>query len=304
MDRLIIPGLRMVADVRTAAGGVSRRAVIGAGVLAFAGASTRPAQAIEPWAILPPTPRLPPEQSRGTLAINGANIWYAAFGSGDDVVMLHGGLAHSDYWGLQIAALAAGRRVLIIDSRGHGRSDNANRQPFSYRQMADDAIAVMDQLKIAHASIVGWSDGAIVGLEMAMRFPERVDRLFAFAANYNPEGLRDVGDSAVFQTFIARAAGEYRARSPTPDGFAALRAGVERMWATQPRYEESALRRVQTPIQVVDGDHDEAIRPEHTRALAALLPNARLLIEPDVSHFAFLQAPERFTAALKAFLAT
>jgi pimeloyl-ACP methyl ester carboxylesterase len=258
---------------------------------------------MERWEALPPTPRLPPALSSGTVAVNGAHIWRAAFGAGDDVVMLHGGLAHSDYWGLQAAALAQQRRVLVIDSRGHGRSDNANGQPFSYRQMADDVIAVMDYLKIAKAAIVGWSDGAIIGIEMAMRFPERVDRLFAFAANYNPEGLRDVDESAVFQAFIARAADEYRARSPTPDGFAALRAGVERMWATQPRYSESALRRIMTPVQVVDGDHDEAVRPEHTRALAALLPNARLLIEPGVSHFAFMQAPERFTAALEAFLA-
>jgi len=258
---------------------------------------------MEPWEALPPTPRLPPALSSGTVAVNGAHIWRAAFGAGDDVVMLHGGLAHSDYWGLQAAALAQQRRVLVIDSRGHGRSDNANGQPFSYRQMADDVIAVMDYLKIAKAAIVGWSDGAIIGIEMAMRFPERVERLFAFAANYNPEGLRDVDDSVVFQSFIARAAGEYRALSPTPDGYAALRAGVTHMWETQPRYAESTLRRIQTPIQVVDGDHDEAIRPEHTRALAALLPNARLLMEPDVSHFAFLQAPERFTAALRAFLA-
>jgi pimeloyl-ACP methyl ester carboxylesterase len=299
---LIIPGGSVTPSTDTAIRTVSRRALICAGLVAIAGGPGGSAHALEPWEALPPTPRLPPAQWSGTVAVNGAHIWRAAFGAGDDVVMLHGGLAHSDYWGLQAAALAQRRRVLVIDSRGHGRSDNANGQPFSYRQMADDVIAVMDQLKIAKAAIVGWSDGAIIGLEIAMRFPERVDRLFAFAANYNPEGLRDVGESAVFQAFIARAAGEYRARSPTPDGFAVLRAGVERMWATQPRYSESALRRIMTPVLVVDGDHDEAIRPEHTRALAALLPNARLLIEPGVSHFAFLQASERFTAALEAFL--
>ena len=281
----------------------SRRTLIGAGLLSLASGATGRAAPLPPWASLPPTPALPPTQSAGLLSVNGAHIWRASLGAGDDVVMLHGGLAHSAYWGLQAAALARRHRVLLIDSRGHGRSDNANAQPFSYRQMADDVIAILDFLKIERAAIVGWSDGAITGLELAMRFPARVTRLFAFAANYDPDGLRDVGASPVFQAFIARAAVEYRTLSPTPEGFGALRAGVERMWATQPKYTESALRRIERPVLVVDGDHDEAIRPEHTRALAALPPNARLLIEPGVSHFAFLQAPGRFTALLSSFLA-
>lgn len=281
----------------------SRRTLIGAGLASLASAATCPARPTEPWATLPPTPSLPSAQSAGLLSVNGAHIWRASLGAGDDVVMLHGGLAHSAYWGLQAAALARRHRVLLIDSRGHGRSDNGNAQPFSYRQMADDVIAILDHLKIGRAAIVGWSDGAITGLELAMRFPARVTRLFAFAANYDPEGLRDVGASPVFRAFIARAAVEYRVLSPTPDGFGALRVGVEQMWATQPKYTQEALRRIGCPVLVVDGDHDEAIRPEHTRALAALLPDARLLIEPGVSHFAFLQAPERFTQILQNFLA-
>ncbi len=282
---------------------LSRRTVIGAGLSSLAFGATGFAAPVAPWESLPPTPALPQTQSAGLLSVNGAHLWCASLGAGDNVVMLHGGLAHSAYWSLQAAALAQRNRVVLIDSRGHGRSDNANAQPFSYRQMADDVIAIMDHLKIGQAAIVGWSDGAITGLELAMRFPARVTRLFAFAANYDPEGLRDVGESPVFRAFIARAAAEYRALSSSPEGFGALRDGVERMWATQPKYTEEALRRIGCPVLVIDGDHDEAIRPEHTRALAALIPDARLVIEPGVSHFAFLQAPERFTGILRNFLA-
>lgn len=168
---MIIPGCSVTPRTDTAIRTVSRRTLICTGLVVIAAGPAGSAHAMEPWEALPPTPRLPPAQSSGTVAVNGAHIWRATFGAGDDVVMLHGGLAHSDYWGLQAAALAQRRRVLVIDSRGHGRSDNANGQPFSYRQMADDVIAIMDQLEIAKAAIVGWSDGAIIGLEMAMRFP-------------------------------------------------------------------------------------------------------------------------------------
>ena len=80
------------------------------------------------------------------------------------MILLHGGLASSDYWGGQVPALtAAGHRVIAIDSRGHGRSSRDNR-PYSYELMASDVVAVMDALNIRRAVVVGWSDGAIIAL--------------------------------------------------------------------------------------------------------------------------------------------
>jgi pimeloyl-ACP methyl ester carboxylesterase len=106
------------------------------------------------------------------------------------VILLHGGLANTDYWGNQIKALAPHHTVVVMDSRGHGRSTRDSR-PFGYDLMADDVVALMDVLKVPKADIVGWSDGAILGLDLAMRHPGRVGKIFAFAANTVTSGVKD-----------------------------------------------------------------------------------------------------------------
>jgi pimeloyl-ACP methyl ester carboxylesterase len=144
------------------------------------------AAAEPPWMTLPPTPALPqPAAESGLAPVNGVKIWYATFGSGEPVILLHGGLAHAEYWGKQVPALAARYRVVVMDSRGHGRSSRDAR-PFGYDLMTDDVVGLMDFLKIDKAALVGWSDGAILGLDMALRHPERLSKLFAFAANSDP----------------------------------------------------------------------------------------------------------------------
>ena len=144
------------------------------------------ADAVDPlWMTLPPTPALPQPQESGLAPVNGVKIWYATFGSGEPVILLHGGLAHAEYWGKQVPALAAHYRVVVMDSRGHGRSSRDAR-PFGYDLMTDDVVGLMGFLKIDKAAVVGWSDGAILGLDMALRHPERLSKLFAFAANSDP----------------------------------------------------------------------------------------------------------------------
>jgi pimeloyl-ACP methyl ester carboxylesterase len=88
-------------------------------------------------------------------------------------VLLHGGLSNSDYWGNQIKALAPHHTVIVVDSRGHGRSTRDDR-PYGYDLMADDVVALLDTLHIAKADIVGWSDGGILGIDLALRHPDRI----------------------------------------------------------------------------------------------------------------------------------
>ena len=84
--------------------------------------TTAAARAEPQWLTLPPTPSLPQPEESGLASVNGIKIWYATFGRGEPVIMLHGGLANSNYWGLQVPALATKYRVIAMDSRGHGRS--------------------------------------------------------------------------------------------------------------------------------------------------------------------------------------
>jgi pimeloyl-ACP methyl ester carboxylesterase len=260
------------------------------------------ANAQYPWQRLPPTPTLPAALRSGILPVNGIRLWYAVFGHGPAVMLLHGGLANSNYWGLQVRALDGRYRVVVLDSRGHGRSTRTVRS-ISYDLMASDVLALMDYLHIQRAAIVGWSDGAITGLDIAIHRPERLTCLFAFAANSDPSGVKDVSKSPVFMSFIARASHEYLQLSPTPSDFEAFRAAIEHMWATEPHFTDTQLRALKVSTWIVDADHDEAIKRENTDHMASLIPGSGELILPAVSHFAFLQDPVMFNEALLYFLA-
>lgn len=259
------------------------------------------AQSVPRWMTLPPTPTLPTPVSSGHAPVNGISIWYATFGSGPPVILLHGGLANSDYWGHQVPMLARSHRVIVMDSRGHGRSTRDSK-PYGYSLMASDVIGLMDFLGIPQAAIVGWSDGAIIGLSLAMSHPSRVARLFAFAANSDPSGVKDVEKSPVFTAFIARAQKEYEALSATPGDYKRFVSEISTMWATQPNWTAADLGRIAVRTWIVDADHDEAIKRENTEFMAREIPDAGLLLQPEVSHFSMLQAPGQFGDDILRFL--
>ena len=263
------------------------------------------ARAEQQWLTLPPTPSLPQAAQSGYAPVNGIKIWYASFGTkearGEPVILLHGGLANANYWGNQVKALQSRYRVIVMDSRGHGRSSRDDK-PYGYDLMASDVLALMDFLKIPKASIVGWSDGAIIGLDIALNHPERLTKLFAFAANSDPSGVSDITSSPVFNAFIARAEKEYETLSPTPTEYQSFLAQVQKMWETQPNWTADDLARISVPVWIVDADHDEAIKRENIEFMAANVPNAGLLLQPEVSHFSFIQDPEQFTSDVLHFL--
>src|ERR1700722_18187840 len=261
-----------------------------------------PSNAAERWEILPPPPAPIATDRSGEAEANDISIHYAIYGQGSPVIFLHGGLANTDYWGDQVPAVAAHHTVILMDSRGHGRSTRDIR-PYGYDLMADDVVALMDNLKIAKADIVGWSDGGILGIDLAMRYKDRIGKVFAFAANTVTSGVKDgVEKNPTFAAYIERAGSEYQAHSATPREYDAFVDQISKMWAEQPNWSDAQLRAIDAPILVVDGDHDEAIKREHTEYIAAPIPHAGLLILPDTSHFAFLQDPRQFNFAILHFL--
>ena len=256
--------------------------------------SVAAARADQQWLTLPPTPSLPKPAGSGYAPVNGIRVWYAAFGRGEPVLLLHGGLANSNYWGNQVPALAKSYRVIVVDSRGHGRSTHDER-PYGYDLMASDVLGLMDFLKLPKAAVVGWSDGAILGLDIAIHHPERLSKLFAFAANSDPSGVANIAQSTVFNAYIARAEKEYQVLSPTPDQYKSFVDQISKMWETEPHFTAAQLRVITVPTWIVDADHDEAIKRENTEFMANEIPDAGLLLQPQVSHFSFLQDPRQFT---------
>jgi pimeloyl-ACP methyl ester carboxylesterase len=255
-----------------------------------------------PWQTLPATPLPVAGEQTGHARVNGISLYYATTGQGPPVLLLHGGLANSDYWGGQVPALARLHTVILVDSRGHGRSTRDSR-PYGYDLMADDVVALLDTLHIAKADVVGWSDGAILGLDLALRHPDRVGKVVAFAANTKTSGVQDgVEKNPTFARFIARAGQEYARLSATPKQYKAFVAQISKMWETEPNWTDAQLRTIRSPVLVLDGDHDEAIKRAHTEQIAAAIPGAKLVILPDTSHFAFLQDPVLFNATVLQFL--
>jgi pimeloyl-ACP methyl ester carboxylesterase len=268
-----------------------------AGATAFS-----PARADEVWQTLPLFPPMPKADVSGYAPVNHIQMYYAVYGRGEPLIMLHGGLGHSDVWGNQIPVFAQHFKVITADSRGHGRSTRSS-QPYSYGLMATDVLALMDDLKIDKASIVGWSDGGIIGIDIAINHPERLNRLFAFGANTNAAGLRpDIDKSAVFTKYIAVAGEDYKRLSKTPDQYDVFVKQISEMWATQPNYKPEQLVKILVPVAIADGEHDEAIRQEHNVETAKAIPTAKLVILPGVSHFAFVQKPASFNQAVLDFL--
>lgn len=246
---------------------------------------------------------LPAAREDGVVEHDGARIRYATFGSGFPVVLLHGGLGHGGNWGYQVPALLdAGYRVVLIDSRGHGRSTRDER-PYAYELMASDVLEVMDALGLERVGLVGWSDGAVISLVIARRVPERVTGVFFFACNMDPSGAKEITElDAVTERCFRRHAKDYARLSATPDQFDAFTETVTQMMKTQPNYTARDLAEIGVPVAIVQGEQDEFIKPEHARYLADNIPGAELLFLEGVTHFAPLQRPELFNAAMLAFL--
>ena len=122
------------------------------------------------------------------LNINNYRIYFETYGHGSPVLVLHGGLGIIEDMQQQIRALARERFVVAVDSRGHGRSTDFD-APLSYTAMADDMLKLLDELKIDRVDVVGWSDGGIIALDLAMHHPDRVRRIVAIGAKYDVDGL-------------------------------------------------------------------------------------------------------------------
>jgi len=248
-------------------------------------------------------PALPAADHQDYAANDGARIWYGTYGSGAPVIMLHGGLGHSGNWGGQVPSLIRhGYRVILVDSRGHGRSTRDPR-PYTYELMASDVLAVMDALHLERAALVGWSDGACTSLILAATAPKRVLGVFFFGCNMDPGGVKQItGPNPILDRCLGRHKKDYALLSATPDRFDEFLEAVSLMQRTQPDYSVRDLNEISVPVMIVQSEHDEFIKPEHAKHLARSIPNAELVVLPGVSHFAPLQRPEQFNDALLAFL--
>lgn len=259
------------------------------------------------WATVPDVPPLPRPDRSGFVDHDGAKLYFAVFhhNGGSPVILLHGGFASSDSWGFEVPRVAKTHEVIVMDTRGRGRS-TLGWAPLGYRQFASDTLAVLDAVGARKVSVVGLSDGGITGLILAIDHPKRVDRLFVWGATFNaeanPTGLPDPAMKDMGAVFMARMEMQYRALSPNPDGFKDLRAALVHLYENEPRLTSAELGTIRSPTVVADGAHEQFIAPDHTAMLAHLIPGAQLVILPNVSHGGPQQDPAAFGAAVAGLL--
>ena len=271
----------------------------------MAGASSKTSNTVYPWLRLPPTPRLPLPSKGQYAKIGDIRVWFNVYGSAKrpPVLFLHGGFGNSDYWGLQVRELRKSYRCIVMDSRGQGRSTLSSAN-ITYDLMTSDVVALLDYLHIPRAHIVGWSDGAIIGLNLAMNYPTRLRSLFAFAANYDLSGAIVGSTSPVFPDYLARSQIEYEKINPESN-YSNLFTNLITMWTTQPNWNQTDFAKIKEdlPVWIVDADHEEVILREQPDTMTKWISQAGELILPRTSHFAFLQDARGFTSSLKRFLA-
>ncbi len=252
---------------------------------------------------MPLPPAMPVATARGTVTSDGAEIYYATYGTGDPVILLHGGLGNGDHWANQVPALAK-YRVIVIDSRGQGRSTRSAAK-ISYDAMANDVVAVMDKLALERVAIVGWSDGGEMAMKLAIAHPERVSKLFVFGSNYNSEGSkpRRNGRNTAFDAYAVKCRADYQKLSKTPKQFDELVTWLLPIWRNPMGFTKDQLEAIAAPTVIADGDHDEVIQMAQIEEMGRLIPHAKVVVFKDASHFALWQDPQSFNEALLEFLA-
>lgn len=222
--------------------------------------------------------------------VNGLDIHYAEEGTGDPLVLLHGGLLTIDLtFGPVLAELAKGRRLIGVELQGHGHTADVDRE-FTLADLASDVVGVLDHLGIERADVFGFSLGALVSLELLTGHPQRMRRAVVASGHYREGGYRPeihdpAQDSQLLPTpedFAAMAAA-HAAVSPTPDRFAETARKTQQALFPLPGWSDEQLRAITAPMLVVIGDRD-FVRPQHAVDLHELVPGSQLAVLSDHKH--------------------
>jgi len=223
--------------------------------------------------------------------IHGHRLFYATRGSGPTLVFLHGGGdSGENSFVRQLDVFSERHHIVAPDQVGQGRTPDVP-GPLSYTAMMQDTAALLRQLKLKHVDVVGFSDGGILALMLAVRHPELVRRLVISGVNISPEGL-------VTENLEGLRADD----TPNPK---TIDEKLSHLWATSPTEDElsmALLATIQQPVLLVSGDHD-VITLEHTLQIFHALPNSELCVLPGTDHGTFSGRPEWLNPIIGAFLA-
>jgi pimeloyl-ACP methyl ester carboxylesterase len=240
------------------------------------------------------------------LEAGGIRTYYETAGAGEPLVLLHGGMCTAETFDGQTPALAGAYRVFVPERRGHGRTPDVD-GPITYDVMAADTIAFMEALGIRSAHLVGFSDGALVALLVALQRPDLVDRLVLIGQAVNFEHMRPetkaMMDGLSIDVLPPMLRELYAAASPDgPEHFDVVFEKTAAMWRADPGVDFARLERLTAPTLVLLGDRD-MISLEHAAAMQRALPDAQVGVVPGATHGLPMEKPELTNRLLLEFLA-
>ncbi|HZM25820.1 MAG TPA: alpha/beta hydrolase [Gemmatimonadales bacterium] len=248
--------------------------------------------------------------------VNGMQMYYEVSGNGTPLIVLHGAYMNIPMMGTIIPTLAKTHKVYALELQGHGRTTDIDR-PITYPNLADDVAAFMDAVGLQSADVFGYSMGAAVGLQLAIRHPGKVNKLAAASVAYDVEGWQPE-----FKAFIPQMkvemflempfAKDYRKLAANPDGFPEL---VKKLIALEkePMAWAEQVKALKAPVLIITGDADVATL-EHSVSLFRMLggggmgdmgkplPASRLAVIPATAHTAVITQPDLLYAFIEPFL--
>ena len=250
-----------------------------------------------PEASTPTTPVYGSNESAGQFKkLNGIQVYFETYGKGPPMLLLHGNGQAISAMGAQIKFFSDRYHVIALDSRGHGKSEMGSGR-LTYEQMAEDANVLLENLGVKQVCVLGWSDGGIIGLLLAINHPDKVAKLAIMGANLDPDGAYDWA-----QTWVSQ-------QEKSIDAMLA-KGDASKPWPTykqyldllgkQPNIPISKLKSLSTPTLVMAGDKD-VIRDEHTLQIFHALPKAHLCIFPGATHMIPREDPNLFNQTVEKF---
>jgi pimeloyl-ACP methyl ester carboxylesterase len=229
---------------------------------------------------------------------DGVKLYYEVHGAGEPVLIIHGNGGSTADVKAQIEYFRKRYKVIAMDSRDHGKSADSPGK-LDYQKMTGDQAALLDHLKTGPVNVLGWSDGGIEALLLAMRYPEKVKKVASMAANLNPtdKALRPEAVAFIQQAVSSMKTGQAMTAAQ------ARELKVTEMMLHEPQIDPKSLETIKAPVLVLAGDHD-VIADEHTLEIFHHIPNSQLCIFPDATHMIPFDDPERFNSTIDRFFRT
>jgi pimeloyl-ACP methyl ester carboxylesterase len=228
------------------------------------------------------------------ITTRGIKIYYETYGKGEPLLMIHGNGGSISNFKYQIAYFEKNYKVIIADSRSQGKTIDTS-ETLTYEMMADDLNALLDSLHIRSANVLGWSDGGINGLLLAIRHPDKVKKMAITGANLIPDSsvLHPEGVTMVKQ-------GLESLKKAKQDESTKNTLKLFKMMDTEPHITFNDLQKIKCPVLVIGGDND-IIKPSHTVQIFEGIPQANLWIIPRAGHATLQRHKEEFNTKVKNF---